>query len=108
MQRLFLPLSLLSILVLTTYAAHAGGQPDKAKAAPAIAKLIQGSAQDFIKNFDKDKDGYLSKNELPERLQVLFDRFDKNGDSKLDKEEVAEMLKVLRQQIGKPVEKPGD
>src|ERR1051326_3138444 len=62
------------------------------KPGPAVAKLIEGGVDVFIKHFDKDQDGYLSKSELPPALQARFTQFDKNGDGKLDKDEVAQML----------------
>ena len=54
------------------------------------------SAADFIKRLDKDGDGKVSSEELPEtyraRLGVKFEKFDKNKDGALNQEEVAAML----------------
>lgn len=70
------------------------------KARPAVAELLKGSADDFIKRFDRNKDGYLSKNELPPRMANGFDRWDANADGKLNKEEVEQMLQMLRRRLG--------
>jgi Ca2+-binding EF-hand superfamily protein len=74
---------------------------DQPKAlAPAMAELIKGSSEAFIKHFDKNKDGFLTKSELPPRFAGQFDYWDMNGDGKLDKKEVDEMLFVLRRRFG--------
>lgn len=67
---------------------------------PFLAELLKGNAQDFIRRFDKDKKGYLKKDDLPPRLANLFTRSDKNGDGKLDRQEVAQMLNGLRRYYG--------
>jgi Ca2+-binding EF-hand superfamily protein len=88
----------LSILAVQELSADDQAQVPK-KLAPHVARLVNGSAAEFIKHFDKDKDGTLSKEELPPRLQGLFARFDKNGDGKLDRAEVREMLVVVRERL---------
>ncbi len=54
------------------------------------------SAAEFIKRLDKDGDGKVSSEELPQiyraRLGVKFEKFDKNKDGALNQEEVAAML----------------
>ncbi len=42
-------------------------------------------------SFDKNEDGKLTKDELPERMQGLMERGDANGDDALDKEELAKI-----------------
>jgi Ca2+-binding EF-hand superfamily protein len=92
--------------VLAASAARAADKPDGAPKGqakpppPAFAQLLKGSPEDFIKRFDRNKDGVLSKNELPPRFGPLFDRADTNGDGKLDQAEVAEMLTRLRRRLG--------
>jgi Ca2+-binding EF-hand superfamily protein len=78
----------------------AAKKPDPPKPSPAFAELLKGSADDFIKEFDKEQKGFLAKKDLPPRLAGLFDRWDKNNDGKLDKKEVTEMLQALRRQFG--------
>ena len=83
----------------------ANQKPKKPQAeAPAFLKL---SANDFIKRFDKNGDGVLTKDELPPRLAPMFDKADTNGDGKLDKQEVERMLQVLRKRFAENA-KPGD
>jgi Ca2+-binding EF-hand superfamily protein len=64
---------------------------------PAVLQL---SPEQFIKRFDKDHDGQLSRDEVPPRIAQAFDRFDRNGDGKLDRREVAAMLETLRRRFG--------
>lgn len=44
----------------------------------------------MLKN-DKNKDGKLTKDELPERMQPMFDRIDTNKDKEVDKAELTKM-----------------
>jgi len=65
------------------------GQADKA----AGSKAVSGFDVDaFIKAHDKNKDGYLSKDELPERFRSYFDQLDANHDGKLSREELVRGL----------------
>jgi hypothetical protein len=52
---------------------------------------------DRILSFDKNKDGKISKDELPERMQYLIEKGDTNKDGVLDKEEI----KTLAVQMAK-------
>ena len=58
--------------------AFGGGQGDGG-AEQMVARLLE---------MDKDKDGKLSKDEIPERLQSMMARGDKNEDGFLDKTEI--------------------
>ena len=51
--------------------------------------------------FDKNKDGKIAKDELPERMQDLIARGDTNKDGVLDKDEI-KALAVKLQQEGLP------
>jgi Ca2+-binding EF-hand superfamily protein len=77
----------------------AGDKNKAAKVPPGFAQLLNRSADDFIAHFDKNKDGYLTKDELPPRLAANFERIDRNGDGKLDKQEVELLLLVLRKRF---------
>lgn len=53
-----------------------------------------GRGGDFVERMlqnDKNKDGKLTKEELPERMQGLFDRIDTNKDKEIDKAELTKM-----------------
>jgi Ca2+-binding EF-hand superfamily protein len=95
---LLLPLGMVAGIFLASFgAADDNAKPKQAR--PDLGKLLQGTPEDFIKRFDKDGDGYLTRDELPPRLAAVFDRVDSNGDGKLDKSEVAALMQVLRRQM---------
>lgn len=53
-----------------------------------------GNAEEMLArvlSFDKNKDGKLTKEELPERMQGMIERGDANGDGALDKEELKKL-----------------
>ncbi len=53
-----------------------------------------GGAQDFVSRImqhDKNKDGKITKDELPERAQRMFDRLDANSDGAITKAELEKM-----------------
>lgn len=45
---------------------------------------------------DKNKDGKLTKDELPERMQAMFSRIDTNEDKEIDKAELTKMAEGFR------------
>ncbi len=101
-NRLLVALALWSVLGLAGGAADPKNpqQNNPRPVPPFLAELLKGNAQDFIRHFDKDKKGYLKKDDLPPRLANLFVRGDKNGDGKLDRQEVAQLLNDLRKRYG--------
>jgi Ca2+-binding EF-hand superfamily protein len=66
------------------------------KIPPIVEEMLKFTPEQFIKRFDKNGDGFLSKDELPMFLGKAFDASDKNGDGKLDREEVAALQTLLR------------
>jgi Ca2+-binding EF-hand superfamily protein len=104
-----LPMYRLALLALSIIAVsihygplHADDQTKKKgqnKVAQVQAWLMTVTPEQFIKRFDKNNDGFLTKDELPPRFAAVFDRADQNGDGKLDVDEVGQMLQVLRQNI---------
>jgi Ca2+-binding EF-hand superfamily protein len=88
------------LMIVAVSFVPAADQPDPKQVPPFLANLLKGSADDFIKRFDKNKHGYLTKDELPPRLAQAFEQFDRNGDGKLDKQEVEQMLQALRRRFG--------
>ena len=111
MHRFYLTLiALLAAISVTGLAADddstAPQQPNAQKIPPAFAQLLKGDADNFIKCFDKNKDGFLTKDELPLRLARLFDKVDVNKDGKLDRREVQQMLQILRRRFGIEADRP--
>ena len=51
-----------------------------------------------LMQFDANKDGKVSKDEVPETMQPFFDRMDQNGDGQIDAAEIA----ALRSRMGGP------
>jgi Ca2+-binding EF-hand superfamily protein len=94
-------LAVTCVLLLGCAFAGAGGA-DKGdpKKKAALAEALKGSADDFIKRYDKNGDGFLTKDELPPFAAKFFEKADTNGDGMLDRKEVEGLLKVLRQQFG--------
>jgi len=63
----------------------------KAKARPLV------DVDAFMKEYDRDKDGYLTKDEMPEWLHYNFSRIDTNKDGKISKEELTKGMAYLQQ-----------
>ena len=55
-----------------------------------------GEFLDRVMSFDEDKDGKLSRKEIPERMQRMLDRGDTNKDGALDREELQKMFEQFR------------
>ena len=53
-----------------------------------------GNVADRFKQQDKDKDGKLSKDEVPEQMLKFFDRLDSNADGSLDEKEIQRMRTI--------------
>jgi len=73
---------------------------------PFVALLLKGGTDNFIKRFDKNNDGVLTKDECPPGLAKIFDRFDINHDGKLDKQEIEKLHQAMRQRFGDNNKKP--
>jgi Ca2+-binding EF-hand superfamily protein len=101
----FLPaLALLTLGALDLVSARAAEQAQPPRA--QITAFLKDTPEEFIKRFDKNKDGFLTKDELPPFLAQAFDRMDTNKDGKLDKQEVAVLLRVLRQRFARQPNNP--
>ncbi|MEM8670375.1 MAG: PQQ-binding-like beta-propeller repeat protein [Planctomycetota bacterium] len=68
----------------------------------------RGSFADRIRESDKDKDGLIKKEELPESMQSFFARLDANSDGAIDDEELKEMEERARQRSSSSSESYGD
>jgi Ca2+-binding EF-hand superfamily protein len=96
----------LILCAATAFAGGAGNKNEAKKQPPRLPRWLQESADDFIKRFDLNEDGYLTRDELPPRVAALFDQADKNGDGKLDRQEVQALLPVLRKRFGQQANQP--
>jgi peroxiredoxin len=56
----------------------------------------QARAKEIIRRFDTDGDGKLSKKEVPPRLQKFFDQLDRNKDGFLTADEIGRLTRFLR------------
>ena len=93
-----------SILVLTTtilFAQSAVAQSPEQKTDPKakftilrddISTINPDNIVDRILSFDKDKKGKVTRNDLPERMQVLIDLGDTNKDGALDRDEIKKLV----------------
>jgi peroxiredoxin len=54
------------------------------------------SPAEILKQLDRDGDGKVMRDEVPERLRRLFDRLDLDGDKMLSREELEQGLEMLR------------
>lgn len=72
-----------------------GGRGGDARRAPSTDETI-----DRILTFDKNKDGKIAKDELPERMQDLVAKGDTNKDGALDKDEIRALATTLAREGG--------
>ncbi|UBB26999.1 hypothetical protein LAG73_07970 [Pseudoxanthomonas japonensis] len=79
------------------HAGH-GSHANHGAQAPAAKKTgAANSGNASFESLDKNRDGFVSKAELPERHPLLahFGMSDKNGDGKLDRKEFADAMAML-------------
>jgi Ca2+-binding EF-hand superfamily protein len=57
-----------------------------------------GNGDALFERLDKNKDGFLDKDEATDRLKERFDKLDTNKDGKISKEEFQQALKFLMRQ----------
>jgi len=73
-------------------AANGDNKPgDKKGARPLI------DVDAFLREYDRDKDGYLTKDEMPDWLHYNFSRLDTNKDGKISREELTKGMAHLQQ-----------
>jgi Ca2+-binding EF-hand superfamily protein len=95
------------IVALVALPADSAADQDPPKKEPKpIEELLKLSPEEFIKQFDKNKDGLLTADELPPGLARAFERADLNGDGHLDAKKVTEMLKILKQRFAAGTPEP--
>jgi hypothetical protein len=90
----WLPSALLAAFLLTgASVAQPPGQKDRPPKVPSQPTRISvDEIVERIMAFDKNKDGKITRDELPERMQHLIDLGDTNKDGALDREEVRKLV----------------
>jgi Ca2+-binding EF-hand superfamily protein len=82
----------------------AGGQltadekPDTKDAPKEVKDHKLFDVDRFLEKYDKNKDGFIQREELPERLRHAFDQIDTNKDGKLSREELEKGAVYLQRQ----------
>ena len=68
-----------------------------ARVVPAVKRPGAGGQRRAMNpmQFDKNRDGKLTKDELPEQMQAFFDRMDANSDGVVDSAELAELRRRM-------------
>ncbi|HSH94786.1 MAG TPA: EF-hand domain-containing protein [Roseimicrobium sp.] len=77
-----------------------GGQGERGAGGPGQGGQGSQGGGDFVARLlqnDKNGDGKISKDELPEQMQRIIERGDKNGDGALDKTELEALAKTFSQ-----------
>jgi Ca2+-binding EF-hand superfamily protein len=93
MKHVLFSATLLGLALIVSSAALGADQTNPAKKPVRPPAFLNDTPEQFIKRFDKNKDGVLTKDEVPPFLARNFDRLDTNGDGKLDRKEVAVFLR---------------
>jgi Ca2+-binding EF-hand superfamily protein len=88
-----LRLATFALLLYAVTGTPADDKQEKPAAGPAFLKL---SPEQLLKLWDKNKDGYVDRDELPKQAQPLFDRVDQNKDGRLDQKELGQLLEILK------------
>ena len=73
-------------------------RPDRPKPARADkpANEAIGSSKQFIEKYDKDRDGFLQREELPAEMRESFIELDLNKDGKLSMQELEKHAAIMR------------
>ncbi|MBI4602617.1 MAG: hypothetical protein HY721_11720, partial [Planctomycetes bacterium] len=79
-------------------AASQGGEP-RGEGPPGETGKRGRRSMDLLQ-YDKDGDKKLTREEVPERMQSMFERLDSNGDGSIDEAEIQEMRRRFRE--GRP------
>jgi Ca2+-binding EF-hand superfamily protein len=99
----FLVVALLGVGLIASEDRKEKREPDKARSDESRTSKSGKpvpffDVDEFIKDYDKNKDGFLSKDELPERFRHVFDKLDTNKDGKLSREELQKGFTLLQPQ----------
>src|SRR4051812_20303883 len=93
-------LMLVAVVLLAAGGAAHAQKEEKKPLPPQAGDILKVSPEEFIKRFDKNNDGMLSKDELPPKIAAMFEKADRDGNGKLDRQEVAALQQTLRQLFG--------
>jgi Ca2+-binding EF-hand superfamily protein len=94
---------LLILSVGFAVAQERGDAPATPKKPATPGKPLQFDLDGFFKDFDKNGDGFLQRDELPPAYRAAFDRLDTNKDGKISREELAQGIVHLH-----PRRRPSD
>jgi Ca2+-binding EF-hand superfamily protein len=92
----YLRLPTLLLLLIAVASIHADDKQEKTPPGNAILKM---TPEQLLKLWDKNKNGFVEKDEAPPRIQAVFDQFDRNGDGKLDQSELTALLDTLKKRM---------
>jgi len=65
-----------------------------------IGAQIDQAVDERFAQFDTDRDGMLTKNEVPQRLRMFFESLDKDGNGKLTKDEAKGLTELIGRGLG--------
>jgi Ca2+-binding EF-hand superfamily protein len=89
MKRVLLPALALGMLAVA------------ARAADDEIDILKVTNAEYLKALDKDGDGFIQLEELPEKFAAAFPKLDGDKNKKLDEKELGRLLFVLKQTEGK-------
>lgn len=97
-------IALLTVLVVSYAEAQERGEtPSTAKKTATPGQPLQFDLEGFFKDFDKNGDGFLQRDELPLAYRPVFERLDANKDGKISREELTQGIAFLH-----PRRRPSD
>jgi len=97
MRMILASVALAAVLAVGFAAAQDRGErPPPREGEKAPGRPLQFDIDRFFKDFDKNEDGFLSREELPAELRQSFDRIDANQDGKISRQELARGIAHLQ------------